>query len=214
MIRGRLPRQVLRALAFWPALFFVSGCCCFVPSEAETVVVVVPSRHDGHVGAVVVSRGERQQLLNTAYATARATPKGEIRHTALKPRQLEELQQTFAAASAALPPKAQTYTLYFDLASENLTPESSATLDEILTEVAKRSAAEILVVGHSDSLGTPEANLALSQRRAERLRELVIERGAAPDIVTATGVGERDLMVATGDEVDEVRNRRVEVTIR
>lgn len=214
MTRGPFPREVIRALALWPALFFVAGCCCFVPSEAETVVIVVPSRHDGHVGAVVVSRGERQQLLNTAYATARATPKGAIRQTALKPRQLEELQKTFAAASAALPPKAQTYTLYFDLASENLTPESSVTLDEILAEVGKRSAAEILVVGHSDSLGTPEANLALSQRRAERLRELVIERGADPAIVSALGVGERDLVVATGDEVEEVRNRRVEVTIR
>lgn len=214
MTRGSAPRNVLRALAFWPALFFVSGCCCFVPAEPETVVVVVPSRHDGHVGAVVVSRGERQQLLNTAYATVRAGPKGEIRQAALKPRQLEALQKTFAAASEALPPKAQTYTLYFDLASENLTPESSVTLDEILAEVSKRSAAEIVVVGHSDSLGTPEANLALSQRRAERMRELVIERGAAPGIVSAVGVGERDLVVATGDEVEEVRNRRVEVTIR
>lgn len=214
MTRGELRKAFFRALAFWPALFFVSGCCCFVPVESETVVIVVPSRHDGHVGAVVVSRGERRQLLNTAYATARATPKGEIRQAALKPRQLEELKKTFAAASEALPPKALTYTLHFDLASENLTPESSATLDEILSEVGKRSAAEILVVGHSDSLGTPEANLALSQRRAERMRELVIERGAAPAIVTATGVGERDLVVATGDEVGEVRNRRVEVTIR
>ena len=63
--------RVNRALAIGPALFFLSGCCnCFVPQEAETTVVVVPSRHDGHVGAVLVTHGKQQRLLNTAYATA------------------------------------------------------------------------------------------------------------------------------------------------
>lgn len=209
-----MTRAVFRALAAGPALFFVSGCCCFVPAEAETVVVVVPSRHDGHVGAVVVSRGERRQLLNTAYATARTGATGGIRTVALKPRERQQLDRDFAAASAALPPKARTYTLYFDLASESLTPESSQVLDTLLAEVAALQAAEILIVGHSDSLGSPEANLVLSQRRAERMRELVIERGAPAAIVAAVGVGERDLEVATGDEVEEARNRRVEVTIR
>jgi len=212
MIRGAIPRETIRALAAWPALFFVSGCCCFVPSEAETVVVVVPSRHDGHVGAVVVSRGERRQLLDTAYATARATPKGEIRQTVLKPRQLEELKQTFAAASEALPPKAETYTLYFQFGSESLTPESSRTLDTLLSEVATRQAAEIILVGHSDSPGTPEANLALSLRRASAIRDLVVQRGVPPGIVSATGVGNTDPNVRS--DVEEERNRRVEITIR
>lgn len=209
-----MTRGALRALAPWPALFFVSGCCCFVPVEAETVVVVVPSRHDGHVGAVVVHRGERTQVLDTAYATARTGATGGIRKVALKPREKQALDRDFAAASAALPPKAKTYTLYFDLASENLTPESSQTLDTLLAEVAARQAAEILIVGHSDTLGTPEANLVLSQRRADRMRELVVERGAPPAIVTAVGVGERDLVIATGDDVEEGRNRRVEITVR
>jgi outer membrane protein OmpA-like peptidoglycan-associated protein len=204
----------LRALACWPALVFVSGCCCFVPQEAETTVVVVPSRFDGHVGAVRVTRGDQQQLLNTAYASARLGANGAVKQTSLKPRQIEEFRKTFAAASEALPPRALNYTLYFDLASENLTPESSQTLDTILSEVATRSAAEIIVVGHSDSLGSVDANKALSQRRAERMRELVIQRGAAPGIVTAIGVGEADPEVQTGDDVEEARNRRVEITVR
>jgi outer membrane protein OmpA-like peptidoglycan-associated protein len=207
-------RAGYRALAVGPALFLVSGCCCFVPSEPETTVVVVPSRHDGHIGAVVVTRGTQKEVLNTAYASTRLGVSGKVRKTVLKPRQIEELRQTFAAASEALPPKAMTYTLYFDLASENLTPESSRELDTILSEVASRPAAEILVVGHSDTFGTSEANLSLSQRRADRMRQLVIERGASPDIVSATGLGSSELVVQTGANVAEQRNRRVEITVR
>lgn len=207
-------RAGFRALAVGPALFFVSGCCCFVPSEPETTVVVVPSRHDGHIGTVVVTRGTQKELLNTAYAATRLGASGKIRRTVLKPRQVDDLRKTFAAASEALPPKATTYTLYFDLASENLTPESSRELDAILSEVASRPAAEILVVGHSDTFGTSEANVALSQRRADRMRELVVERGAPPGIVSATGLGTSDLVVQTGANVAEQRNRRVEITVR
>ena len=58
-----MSRAVAKALAFGPALFFVSGCCCYVPQEAETTVVVVPSRHDGHVGAVLVTDAKGKQRL-------------------------------------------------------------------------------------------------------------------------------------------------------
>ena len=205
---------VKRALAFGPALFFVSGCCCFVPQEAETVVVVVPSRHDGHVGAVLVTNadGKQQRLLNTAYSEARSAATGRVRQGAMKARDMEEFRKTFAAASEALPPRVMTYTLYFEFGTEELTAESTQTLEAILSEVATREAAEILLVGHSDAPGTVEANLALSVRRAERMRDLVVARGVPAGIVTATGVGDTDPEVTT--DVEEARNRRVEITVR
>ncbi len=209
-----MTRGALRALAAGPALFFISGCCCFVPAEPETLVVVVPSRHDGHIGAVVVSRGERRELLNTAYASATSGATGAIRHAALKPRQLDEFRKTFAAASDALPQRVETYKLYFDLASETLTPESTEMLQTVLDEVATRVAAEVIVTGHSDTLGTEEANVALSLRRAERVKELIVARGVDPKLVTAIGRGKTELEVLTGEDVEEVRNRRVEITVR
>ena len=209
-----MTRGVLRALAAGPALFFVSGCCCFVPAEPETTVVVVPSRHDGHVGAVVVSRGERQQVLNTAFASVRTGASGSIRQAALKPRQMEEFRQTFAAASEALPPRVETYKLYFDSASDNLTPESDRMLETVLGEVAGRAAAEVIVTGHSDTVGTLETNIELSLRRAERVRDLIVARGVDPQLITVVGRGKSELEIETGEDVEEVRNRRVEITVR
>lgn len=209
-----MTRSALRALAAGPALFFVSGCCCFIPAEAETVVVVVPSRHDGHVGAVVVGQGEDKQLLNSAYVSARSGATGRIRTVTLKQADVEELRKTFAAASEALPERAETYKLYFDLASDNLTPESSQMLENVLDEVARRAAAEVIVTGHSDTLGTLETNEALSLRRAERVRDMIVARGVDSKIVTAVGRGKSVLEVETGEDVEEVRNRRVEITVR
>jgi OmpA-OmpF porin, OOP family len=202
---------VKRALALGPALF-LSSCCCYVPAEAETTVVVVPSRHDGHVGAVVVTKGAQKQLLNTAYASSRSASTGRMRQAALKPQQMDEFKKTFAAASEALPPRVMTYTLYFEFGSEDLTAESAQTLERILSEVATREAVEVLLVGHSDAPGSAEVNLALSLRRAERMRDLVVARGVPAGIVTATGVGDRDPEVTT--DVEEARNRRVEITVR
>ena len=70
------------------------------------------------------------------------------------------------------------------------------------------------MAGHTDTVGTDQYNDALSLRRAERVRALLIGRGIAPDSVGAIGRGKRELRVPTPDGVAEPRNRRVEITVR
>ena len=205
-------RALGRALALAPAAAALQGCCwLWNPSGPETVVIVVPSRHDGHVGSVVVSRGEERQVLDSAYATATVKERGHVHKTSLKPEQVEKM---FGKASAALPRKSITFTLHFELAGKTLTPESLAQLDEVLKEVANWEAAEIEVVGHTDAMGTPENNDALSLRRASHVRQLLVDKGASPGTVRAIGMGEREPVVPTDDGVAEAANRRVEVLIR
>lgn len=193
------------------ALSLLSGCCWNALSrQAETLVVVVPSRHDGHVGAVVVSDGTNRQVLDQAYATARIRA-GKLHRTSLTAGDIDKI---FGVASEALPKQARTFVLYFDLGTEGLTQESNRQLDDVLDEVANRPAAEIIVAGHTDRMGTPANNDALSLKRAQHLRERVIQRGAAPAIVHAIGMGEREPIVDTPDGVAEARNRRVEIIVR
>jgi outer membrane protein OmpA-like peptidoglycan-associated protein len=207
-----MTRSAVRALALGPALFFLSGCCWTHLSRGpETLVVVVPSRHDGHVGAVVVHRGTEREVLDTAYAAARLGARGTVRRSELKPKEVEKI---FAVASQALPPRATSYTLYFALATLDLTPESRETLKALMADLAGRPAAQIAVIGHTDRMGTPENNEALSLRRAKRMRERLIREGVPASIVHAFGVGEREPIVDTDDGVAEARNRRVEIIIR
>jgi OOP family OmpA-OmpF porin len=200
------------AVALLPALALLQGCCwLWNPSGPETVVIVVPSRHDGHVGAVVVNKGAEQEVLDTAYAAARVRNRGHVHRTSLRSEQVEKI---FGAASAALPRKSVSFTLHFELAGRTLAPESMARLEEVLAEVANWEGAEIEVAGHTDRMGTPENNDALSLKRAEHVRALLVEKGAAADAVHAVGRGEREPVVETEDGVAEAANRRVEVVIR
>lgn len=203
---------MIRPLVVALATTLLPGCCwLWDPSGPETLVIVVPSRHDGHVGAVVVTKGEERQVLDTAYAGAKVKNRGHVHKTSLKAEQVEKI---FGRASAALPRKAAGFTVYFELAGRELTPESTALLDQVLSEAANWEAAEIEVIGHTDRMGTPEDNVALSLRRAQYVRRLLIEKGAKESAVRAIGVGESEPVVATEDGVAEAANRRVQVVVQ
>jgi outer membrane protein OmpA-like peptidoglycan-associated protein len=81
-------------------------------------------------------------------------------------------------------------------------------------EISERTALEVRVIGHTDRVGSRQANDALSKNRAEAIREQLIASGVPADSLETVGRGERDLLVPTEDEVDEPRNRRVEINLR
>jgi len=85
---------------------------------------------------------------------------------------------------------------------------------EMRSALAALPAAEVVVTGHTDRVGSVEANDRLSLARAEAVRDLLVAAGVARSAVTAVGRGEREPAVPTADEVAEARNRRVEIKIR
>ena len=104
--------------------------------------------------------------------------------------------------------------LYFEAGGNVLTPESQAALTTIRQEIAERAASEVMVIGHTDRVGSVEGNDRLSLQRAEGLRDLLVESGVPAEKMEAVGRGERDPLVPTADEVDEPKNRRVEISVR
>jgi outer membrane protein OmpA-like peptidoglycan-associated protein len=80
--------------------------------------------------------------------------------------------------------------------------------------LATLPAAEVIVTGHTDRVGSVEANDRLSLARAQAVRELLVDAGVARSIISVVGRGERAPLVPTADEVAEARNRRVEIKIR
>jgi outer membrane protein OmpA-like peptidoglycan-associated protein len=175
-------------------------------APVETVTVL-PSA-DGHVGTVVVQRGETQQVLHEAYATSLSG------QTELARLSAEQVQSTYGGALHALPARPASFLLYFITGTDELTEESKLELDKVLTALRARPSPDVLVIGHTDTVGDPEANDRLSAQRAETVKSFLIGIGIAAERIRTAGRGERELLVPTAANFDEPRNRRVEINVR
>lgn len=172
-------------------------------------VVLLPSA-DGHPGAVVVRDDWNERLIGTPYT-------GTVRRLGANmpaDTTAEEVNARFGAALAAQPQRPTTYLLYFEAGGDHLTEASRSDFERMRKEIAERPAAEGLVIGHTDRVGSAEGNDALSKRRAEAIREQLVASGVDGKLIEAIGRGERDPLVATADEIDEPKNRRVEIILR
>jgi outer membrane protein OmpA-like peptidoglycan-associated protein len=175
------------------------------PSET---VVVLPSA-DGHTGTVVVQRGEERQVLNQPYAASRSGEEAVVRLSA------EEVRQSFGATLEALPAAPTLFMLYFITGTDELTDESKADLQRILAALKQRPVPDVAVIGHTDTVGGDvTTNDRLSAQRAERVKGFLVEIGIPAARIQTAGRGARELLVPTADNVDEPRNRRVEINVR
>jgi OOP family OmpA-OmpF porin len=186
------------------ALLLLSAC-----ATQQGSVVLLPER-DGKATALVVSQGTQQLPLAEPYAAAHLTSGGPQAYRS----NAAEVQAYFAAALAAQPLPPTQFTLYFVEGKDEFTDESKRTIDGIFAAIAQRPVPDLLVVGHTDKVGTDAYNDALSRQRAEVVRNALLARGIAPDKVLAIGRGKREPIVPTPDGVAEARNRRVEIQVR
>ena len=186
----------------------VAGCAG-APVGPE-LVAVIPGP-TGHVGAVVAHSGGGEQVLDEAYAARRVMADGSAAPDRLSP---EEVSRAFGATIAALPGRPASFLLYFLEGRDELTPASRLELERVFAELKRRPAPDIVVIGHTDTVGNLAFNDKLSLARAERLREMMVELGIPPGRILATGRGKRELLVPTEDNVSEPRNRRVEISVR
>ena len=123
-------------------------------------------------------------------------------------------RQRHAELVALRPLEVQRFVLLFEPGTSDLTLESTAQLETVIAAARAREGGEIVVTGHTDRQGSGEANDALSLRRAQAIRDLLVQRGFRGDLILPVGRGERELLVPTEDEVPEPRNRRAEVIVR
>lgn len=105
----------------------------------------------------------------------------------------------------------ETRTVRFNEASARIDPTSERLLDEVAHALHPCVGSIIAVIGHTDADGNPQANLALSQARAEAVRWALIGRGIPADGLRAAGLGSKQ-PIAGLDPADPA-NRRIEFSV-
>jgi OOP family OmpA-OmpF porin len=102
----------------------------------------------------------------------------------------------------------------FEYNSATLTPSSQATLNDAAATLARNPDLQVEVAGHTDSAGAAGYNQALSERRANSVRDYLISAGADPANLTARGYGEDEPIADNSTSAGRAANRRVELRVR
>jgi OmpA-OmpF porin, OOP family len=104
-------------------------------------------------------------------------------------------------------------TLYvnFDTGKSTIKPDSAKTLDDAAAALKVAAGLKVEVGGHTDNVGTPDANMKLSEERAKAVMAALVERGVAADRLTAKGYGQTAPIADNRTEDGRAKNRRVEL---
>ncbi|MDF1719922.1 MAG: outer membrane beta-barrel protein [Minwuia sp.] len=136
------------------------------------------------------------------------------RRLAPPPPARQVAQQTLPASQAqAAMQLRQTYVVFFNTDSANLTAEARATVAQASARAKADRATVIELTGHTDRAGPAAYNLRLSQRRAENTAVEFRNNGVTAD-ARLFARGETDPAVVTPDGVSNPRNRRVEIVVQ
>lgn len=196
-------------------LVFVVAACAQPPKppppkpQYTERVTLLPNR-DGRASAVIVKRATGEQELAVPYQTVEVVGNREQREQASE----AEVRRRYGAVLEAQPARPLTFTLFFITGRTELTARSKRLLAEVREKIRGFPAAQVTVIGHTDRVGTPDANDALSLKRAAAIRDVLVGIGIPRVAIEVVGRGEREPLVQTRDGKAEERNRRVEVKLR
>ncbi len=99
----------------------------------------------------------------------------------------------------------------FRFGKAELTPNSKTILNDVTKELLEFPKVRVEVQGHTDSVGSAEANLRVSNARAESVVEYMVSKGVPRDRLTARGYGEIQPVANNKTKAGRSKNRRVEL---
>ncbi|MFZ3056768.1 MAG: OmpA family protein [Smithella sp.] len=157
-------------------------------------------------GAVVLSQAEKEKM--DAEAQARKAEK-EKAENELFIRELSRLvaRQTDRGVTVTLGD------VLFATGRSTLSLQADDNIDKLVEFMSKYSYVNVLVEGYTDSVGKEDMNLALSLKRADAIKEKLVDKGINPQRITTKGYGEQ-YATADNNTIDgRKQNRRVEILL-
>ena len=203
---------VLRAAL--AALLVVSGVAGCSSWSKEKKGAVIGAASGGAVGAVIG---------NATGSTARGAIIGAVVGGAAgavighrMDKQARELEQNIPGAVVRRVGEGIEVTfesgLLFDFNSDQIRGDARRNLDELARSLDRYPDTDLLIVGHTDAVGTDSYNMDLSERRAGSAARYIESQGVRTKVRTV-GRGEREPVASNESDYGRQKNRRVEVAI-
>jgi outer membrane protein OmpA-like peptidoglycan-associated protein len=106
------------------------------------------------------------------------------------------------------------FIVFFGFNKANLTEEAARVVADAAAAAKEYGSATIIVIGHTDTVGSTQYNTRLSIRRAQAVKDGLVSNGIPAGAISTSGKGETELMVQTGDGVKEPQNRRATIDLQ
>lgn len=100
--------------------------------------------------------------------------------------------------------------IYFDFGSYELKPECYKLLDKLVEELKSNPTLKVQITGHTDNIGSDEFNLDLSFKRADAVKEYLVNNGCDTENIKILGKGKSEPLNNNNSDRDRAKNRRVE----
>jgi OOP family OmpA-OmpF porin len=188
-----------------------------VDKSAPAAMAAVPMAEAAPAAAVAPAPAAE---IVSAAAVAPAPAAEIVSAAAVAPAPAAEIAPAAAAAAlatpapAAVPAKMSFATdTFFDFDKSVLKAEGKAKLKELGEKIKNISLEVVIVVGHTDSVGTDAYNQKLSQRRAEAVKAYMVSLGVAKNRIYTEGKGESEPAADNKTSAGRAKNRRVEVEV-
>ncbi len=128
--------------------------------------------------------------------------------------QPQELARTVSMSKLRVGTRRVLRNIYFSFNKTTFTDESYMELNKLETMMAENAGLQIEISGHTDKIGSTAYNKDLSQRRANAVKDYLVNKGVDVRRITAVGYGEERPMASNDDEKDgRELNRRVEFKV-
>ncbi|WP_297492299.1 OmpA family protein [Acidocella sp.] len=119
-----------------------------------------------------------------------------------------------APMAAPAPAPARTFLVFFDWDKADLTPRATQIISEAASDSKTANVTTLQVSGYTDTSGTADYNMGLSERRAKAVAGQLESDGVPASEIEIQAYGETHLLVPTGPGVREPQNRRVEIVLQ
>jgi outer membrane protein OmpA-like peptidoglycan-associated protein len=107
----------------------------------------------------------------------------------------------------------RTFIVFFDFDRSNLTAEAQQVVAEAVRTARQSGMVRVVVTGHTDTVGSMAYNQALSERRAQSVKDEMVREGLGANTIMTVGRNFSDPLVQTGPGVREPQNRRAVIDL-
>jgi len=101
----------------------------------------------------------------------------------------------------------------FDFDKSEIRPDASVILEEVVSILSGKPDVQVRIEGHTDATGPEDYNQGLSERRADSVRQYLVEHGIAAAQLTSAGFGESNPIATNDTREGRALNRRVELQV-